>query len=341
MYRFLISALIITFFLSCTKSNYSEIEKEVSNITKELNIAIDKMINGTDELADFVLQLHKNSKSYNLDINNIYTKNGGKYKLFEECVLYKPVDNGGAAVLITGAVPINNDLLKLIRLYENAENEIKNFVNSSNYITSSWIFNKNSLCFTYPYFDVISTLPKKLIIPDLPFYKVADVKSNPDKKAMWTPVDEPFLGMSGEGWILNRSSPVYINSNSSEVDFITTSVMQISVVNRSLIDKSNSLLILLSKSLSVVGSSDLAKEKLKIKVVEEDYYLEQKQTNHFLSSQLRLDYKEQPDDIKKLASLIKSEKNSFDIEMFNNNYLVYKEESIDSLFIIVGLKRTN
>lgn len=341
MYRFLVSAIVLTLFLSCTNSKNSEIVKEVSNITNELNIAIEKMINGTDALADFVLQLHKNSKSFNLDTNIIYVNNGGKYKVFEECVLYKPVDDGGAAVLITGAVPINNGLLKLIRLYENAENEIKNFVNSSDYITSSWIFNKNSLCFTYPYFDVISTLPKKLIIPELPFYEVADIKSNPDKRAMWTPVDEPFLGMSGEGWILNRSSPVYINNKSSEVDFITTSVMQLSVVNRTLIDKSNSLLILLSKSLSVVGSSDLARENLQIRVVEEDYYLEQKQTNHFLSNQLRLDYKEQPDDIKKLASFLKSGKNNFDIKMFNTNYLVYKEESIDSLFIIVGLKRTN
>lgn len=328
--------LTIVLLISCSDRSYIETRSEVFYITDELTKALNQMISGTDELADYVSTLHETKDEYELDLENIYSFDGGKYALFEDTVLYKPVDDGGCAVLITGAVKISPSLLKTIRLYENSEEKIKKFVESSDFITSSWIFDKYSICFTYPYFDVVSTLPKELDITQLPFYETANFENNKEKKPLWTPVDEPFLGMSGEGWILNRSSPIYIDSD-NELDFITTSVMQLSVVNELLINNSDNLIILLSKNLSLIGSSKRARDLLKLQVVDDDYYLEQKYTHGYLTDKYKLDHIEQRSSIRELARLVKSGNESFLIEIDEVEYKVSIGKVYDPVLYVIGL----
>src|SRR5208283_4903813 len=118
---FLVMAvLFVILFVSCGIQE-KDLKTAVDKTSYEMDVYYIHLHESVVKLADFTSELFKNQNKYDLSINKMDEKEGGKYKFFQKVAYYKYTNDGGMSVLATGAVPVTDLTKKRIRLFEYAE----------------------------------------------------------------------------------------------------------------------------------------------------------------------------------------------------------------------------
>jgi len=152
--------------------------------------------------AEFVKMVFENKS--NLKMGFSYSK----YDLYANTVYYKPEDDGGSAVFVSGIMPVTTELKEKVRFTEFLDLFMLPAMSSYPEFAQIYYNDRDSYCRIYPYFDVLSQFEPRMNIPEFNFYYLADEKHNPQKKSVW--VDEPYLDPAGRGWMISAIAPVYL-----------------------------------------------------------------------------------------------------------------------------------
>ncbi len=131
-----------------------------------------------------------------------------RYQLASNGVFYKPVNDGGSAVFVSGHVPVDEGVRDVVYFTEPLDGVFKEIVRRYPEAVQVYYNDKNSLNRIYPFFDVLTQYEPKMDIPSFNFYYLADAKHNPDKKGVW--VNEPYVDPAGRGWMVSAIAPVYV-----------------------------------------------------------------------------------------------------------------------------------
>jgi len=323
--------LLILALLNGCESSIGIMKKEVEQVTKEINEYFVYAREAAEKIAYKMEELLKNKDKYDLSIDKMDYEKGGKYRFYEKTMYYKATNDGGAAFCATGAIAVNNEIKRRIRLLENMEPLLKKI---SREAIVYFILGQNTLGMSYPFIDFISSLPPKLDYRKFPWYYLADEKHNPEKRVVW--MDFPFVVLHGGGWVCDVLKPVYYKN---KLEAVVCNEVYLTTLARKFFQNKDSILLLVTGQSSVIGASPMARKELKIKVLREYEYLQQIKENRFVQEEYNLTYKDNPSDIQELGRRISNEK-YFDITINGKRYYVYKSALPEQTnLMIIGLSR--
>lgn len=200
--------IFLLLFSSCIQTDINEKEK-ASNfenlrlLTKKIDSDFIQIRNEVLRLSDFILHLYENQTYNECADKSIYA-------ISKEGVMYKVKDDGKSAVFVSGFIPINENIKKIVCFTEPLDTFFIQAIKKLPAIAQLYYNDKNSYNRIYPFFDVLTQYETKMNIPAFNFYYLADLSHNPDKKAVW--VNEPYVDPAGRGWMVSTIAPVYFKN---------------------------------------------------------------------------------------------------------------------------------
>lgn len=129
-----------------------------------------------------------------------------RHALSPEGVFHKTADDGGSAVFVSGAVPVDDALKDKVWRTARLDPLMESIVATDPLITQIYLNTHDSYNRIYPFFDVLATYPAGMNIPEYNFYYEADAAHNPDRGVVWT---DAYLDPAGSGWMVSAIAPVY------------------------------------------------------------------------------------------------------------------------------------
>lgn len=200
--------LIISLVLicSCGSDKQKMVHEEKNSleiITRQISNDFLIIKNRIKSLADQIVVLYENQDNYD------YKAHREKYGLSPQGVLYKPEDDGGSAVFVSGVIPVDDRIKRIVAFTSPLDESFKQILKELPSVVQVYYNDEYSYNRIYPFFDVLSQYEPGMDIPAFNFYYLADQEHNPDKKAVW--VDEPYVDPAGRGWMISAIAPVYYN----------------------------------------------------------------------------------------------------------------------------------
>lgn len=248
--RVLFSIIALAFaLLACNKSDEAEITNKINNLKQTAtNINKDFKL-----IREEVGSLAKKIEELYINQNQILSKvDKTKYEIATNGVMYKPKDDGASAVFVSGVVPINDEIKRIVYFTEPLEIELKKLSEKYPEISQSYFNDKHSYNRIYPYFDVLSQYEAGMDIPSFNFYFMADEKHNPDKTSVW--VNEPYVDPAGRGWMVSAIAPVYYNGELAGVPGIDVTINQIT--KRYILENPANMMMIVDKNGFIVAAQD-------------------------------------------------------------------------------------
>lgn len=215
--------IIFIFALLSCQNKVSDKEKQenllkVNELSKKINDDFLPIKTEICRLAEFIKYLYENQ-------DNIECNDKKIYDISKDGVYYKTKDDGKSAVFVSGYIPINDEIKKIVCFTEPLDTFFIRSMKEYKAIAQLYYNDKFSYNRIYPFFDVLTQYEKKMNIPDFNFYYLADEKHNPGKKAVW--VNEPYVDPAGRGWMVSAIAPVYYNNELVGVPGIDITINQI------------------------------------------------------------------------------------------------------------------
>ncbi len=268
--RLFLPACMLAVFLccSCSQSDEKNVptdDQRLSQTAKRINEDFLTIRHAVANLAEFTASLYV---PQTMD-QNVSRADSARYKLHENGVFYKPVDDGKSAVFVSGVVPVDEKIKNIVYGTEPLEVRLMEIVEKYPEVVQSYYNDKNSYNRIYPYFDVITQYEPKMDIPKYNFYYLADMRHNPDKKAVW--VKEPYVDPAGRGWMVSAIAPVYVDG---ELEGVPGLDVSINTITDRYLDMENADLVLLDASATVVSIQDYLTSLLSLPPLETHKYLE-------------------------------------------------------------------
>ncbi len=131
-----------------------------------------------------------------------------KYSFHGETgAFYKHTNDGGAALWVSGVVPITPEVMKVAYFTEPLDAHLKEVCRQLPCVSQAYYNDRHSLNRIYPWFDTVAQYPARMDIPKYNFYYLADETHNPSRGPTW--VREPYLDPAGRGWMVSTMAPVY------------------------------------------------------------------------------------------------------------------------------------
>ncbi len=130
-----------------------------------------------------------------------------KYAFAPNGAFYKPKNDGGAALWISGVVPITEQVKAVAYLTEPLDAELARLCREQPVVVQAYYNDHSSLNRIYPWMDSLTQYEAKLDIPSFNFYYLADARHNPTKRGVW--VADPYVDPAGRGWMISAIAPVY------------------------------------------------------------------------------------------------------------------------------------
>jgi len=200
------SSAIILF--SCNKSTKPDVEKERAALKKtglQIEQSFLKILSESEVLANYVRQLYAKQDSYNS------MSDSAVYKELEEGILYKPANDSNSAVYVSGHIPVNDAIRKIVHFTSPVDSLLKKLVLELDpLVVQSYFYEQHSYFRIYPYIDVLGQFQPKINILDYNVYYLCDQENNPGRKAMI--IDNPYVDPAGRGWIISAIAPVYYDN---------------------------------------------------------------------------------------------------------------------------------
>ena len=260
--------LVLLFCFSCGQSAEKKAaanDHRLSEIGTRINDDFSKIREEVSKLAEFTASLYIPET---MEQHASIVDPAG-YKLHDNGVFYKPLDDKKSAVFVSGGVPISEEIKKIVYGTEPLESQLMEIVKKYPEVVQSYYNDKNSYNRIYPYFDVITQYEPKMDIPKYNFYYLADGKHNPEKSAVW--VKEPYVDPAGRGWMVSAIAPVYV---AGELEGVPGLDVTINTITDRYIDRETGDLVLLDASATVVSIQDHLTTLLSLPPLENHKYLE-------------------------------------------------------------------
>ncbi len=330
--KLLILFILLMFYQAACTNKIMKLRDEVNTIAYGLNQEFTALQEAVLKNDQFVENLFKNQSGYKLEIEYMDVAEGGRYKYFDNIQYYNPVDDGNPVVLATGFVPVDDTVKRKIKLLEYAFPSLISTKDESISITTTWIQTKDSIAVGYPFMDIISQVQARLDLSSTLWYQLVVEDVNPQRDPVW--VQEPFIGIVGQGWLMTCVSPIY---HDNSMEGIATADMVLDPVINKYLSNSSQILLLISAETILVGASGLAKKILNPQLLESPFYLKQGDSIQFAGSDLKL-VNSKIEGFKELGELVKG-KNEFSILIENTKYSVIVKEIPEVGFFLIGLCR--
>ncbi len=178
------------------KSTYTIVKKETSSIEKKF-LQIENL---ATLLQNQQQNFFENPQDYSFSnpINFDFATNG---------MYYKVNDNGGSSVVVSKNTHITNDVKKKLYDTEVFDPLFKAVVDNDDSIVAAYFNSHDDINRYYPFIkNSFSAFPMDINMENYNFYYEANLKHNPEKKAVWTDV---YLDPAGQGWMLSSIVPIY------------------------------------------------------------------------------------------------------------------------------------
>lgn len=192
-----------------------------------------------------------------------------KYKISENGVFYKPVDDGNSAVFVSGHIPVNDTIKEIVYFTEPLDSKLKEIINRYPEVVQTYYNDRFSYNRIFPYFDVLTQYEPKMNIPAFNFYYLADEKHNPEKKAVW--VKEPYVDPAGRGWMVSAIAPVYVDGVLEGVPGLDVTI---SAITERYIETLNNQVVILDGNGIIVSINEALTGLLSLPKLEDHAYLE-------------------------------------------------------------------
>lgn len=252
-------------------------ESKSHKLAAKLDADFAKVLSEVEKLAASTQSLYER-KSEILPLVN-----REKYQVHPSGSFHKPSNDGGAALWISGAVPITEEVKEVAYFTEPLDTELIRITRQMPEVNQAYYNDKNSLNRIYPWFDTVAQYPPKMNIPEFNFYFMADEAHNPAKKGVW--VNEPYVDPAGRGWMVSAIAPVYFGGTLVGVPGLDVTISEI--VDRYLTDKDAPIAVVAPNGV-LVAASEKAIALLEMPPLKDHKYLETVKQDTFKQDQYDL-----------------------------------------------------
>lgn len=201
--RSALSLLAVLLFTGCSRSSLERPEDRVAlrGLSSSIEEAARLIEARAGHLAAATARCYENAEELIAKVDT------NQYRFTEEGCYYRAVEDGGPAVWVSGVVPVDDKVQRVVWATEGINAELQAIVKEMPAVAQVYYNDRHSLNRIYPPFDVLSQYEPKMNIPEYNFYYLADGKHNPQRKVVW--VDEPYVDPAGRGWMVSCIAPVY------------------------------------------------------------------------------------------------------------------------------------
>ena len=302
---FFVSFLLLSFF-SCNnsenlKQKKLELDKKAEAIDNDFKIIRMEVETLSNKIAEL----------YNRQSEILPSVDTRKYKLESNGVFYKPINDGGSAVFVSGFYPVNDLIKRIVYFTEPIDTSFKTLVDKYQEIVQIYYNDKYSYNRIYPFFDVLSQYEAKMDIPSFNFYYLADKKHNPDKKSLW--VNEPYVDPAGRGWMVSAIAPVYVADSLVGVPGIDVTIN--TITKRYIEDSPNSMYLIVDHTGVIVAGQEVAFTIFSFPPLYDHKYIETIKQDTYRKEQYNLSLSKDAAVRQIGQQIIKSENNQFEIDL--------------------------
>jgi hypothetical protein len=241
--------LLLSFATGCMNQREKEIRERLATLKSNAS-AIDndfrKIRTEVEGLALSITRLYERQNEILPGINK------QRYQLASNGVFFKPVDDGGSAVFVSGYYPVNEQIRKIVYFTEPIDSALQRIVKKYPEVVQVYYNDQYSYNRIYPFFDVLSQYEAKMNIPGYNFYYLADHKHNPEKKSLW--VSEAYVDPAGRGWMVSAIAPVYHGDSLVGVPGIDVTINEIT--KRYLPERVESLAMIIDNTGMIVTAQE-------------------------------------------------------------------------------------
>ena len=193
-----------------------------------------------------------------------------KYKFAVNGVFFKPNNDGGSAIFVSGYYPITEKVRKIVYFTEPIDSDFKKLVEQYPEIVQVYFNDINAINRIYPYFDVLSQYEAKMDIPIFNFFFMADPMHNPERKSVW--LSEPYVDPAGRGWMVSAIAPVYYKNSFVGVPGIDVTINRIT--KRYIQDDNDKMIMIIDSTGAIVAAQESATNLLSFPPLFEHKYVE-------------------------------------------------------------------
>jgi len=307
---FLISFLII---ISCGQKK-PDIKKEISilkNTGDTIQYDFTRILAATKNIAEFSQKLYtlKDNQVANSDTKLVLNENG---------VLFKPVNDSGSSVYVSGYFPVNNALKKIINITNPLDSFFKKIIKQFNpLIVQAYFLEKHSYIRLYPFIDVIGQFEPKLNFQNFNVYSLTNIEHNPGKNVVL--ISNPYVDPAGRGWVISSVAPVYFNDEQEGVVGVNITID--AMKKKYLSKKINDFILIDSTGVAMIIDEKKA-GLLDITPLKTHKYLETIKRDEHLSEEYNL-LKSKNKNIRcAIASLIRDNKDHTEVAIDDDKYFM-------------------
>jgi hypothetical protein len=330
--KFIYLILSVCLLVSCVKNSDADSEKHRSNlksIASKINQDFKNIRMEVKTLADELTKLYENQA------DALKKSDPTKYALANNGVFFKTEDDGGAAVFVSGVIPINEEIKKVVYFTEPLDSSLKRISKKYPEAVQAYYNDKHSVNRIYPFFDVLAQYEAKMDIPAYNFYFCADLKHNPSKQAIW--VNEPYVDPAGRGWMVSAIAPVYYKDELVGVPGIDVTIN--TITRRYLLENSNIVAMIVDTTGVIVAAQESMINLLSFPTLIDHKYIETIKQNTYRKEAYNIKLSREVE-IRKLAKLIINDKSKSAEITLNGEKINFISEYIPELnwFLIEAIK---
>ncbi len=328
----LLAIILIVVFNSCKNNNDNERKASIIKQLDELSLKISNdfapIREKVFELAKFTEQLYENQDKYKCKDKSIYA-------VSKDGVLYKTRDDGKSAVYVSGFIPINDTIRKIVCFTEPLDSVFIDIMAKFPEVAQVYYndcYNYNRI---YPFIDVLTQYEPKLHIPDFNFYFLADEKHNPSKKAVW--VNEPYVDPAGRGWMVSAIAPVYHRDKLMGVPGIDVTI---TLLTDKYFKNDNEDIIIIDGTGTIVSANEMTINRLNLPPLTNHKYFETIKQNTFKKEDYNLLNNKNKSIRTAFENIVKNNSVNEEFSVDNTNYEVFvsKIQELDWYLIKVAKK---
>lgn len=326
----LIPLIAILFFFSCNKPLKPDFDKESAKLKKtgqQIEDTFLKIISETDKLAHYVQKLYTSKETYNENSDSSI------YSEIEGGILYKPGNDGNAAVYVSGQVPVNNTIRKIVHFTSPVDSLLKKLVlDLGPLVVQSYFCEHHSYFRIYPFLDVLNQFQPKMNILDYNIYYLADKENNSERKALI--IDNPYVDPAGRGWIISSVAPVYSNNILQGVVGLDISI---DAMHKKFLTPDASDIILLDSSGIIIMMDETKTGLFEVPSLKSHKYIETIRNNEYLGEDFNLLYSKNKNIRTAFTELMHNNKMYTTVKIDDNEYylIAYKIEKLNWFLIKV------
>jgi len=331
MMKKILFIMLVLFVSSCSRESNDNIIKTKQNLkatASKIDEDFRKIRIEVASLAEYTKYLYENSNLF------VKSDNPKKYKVAQSGVLYKPENDGGSAVFVSGIIPVDSKIRSIVYFTSPLDSVFKDIMKRLPEVAQVYYNDRNSYNRIYPFFDVLSQYAPKLEIPDYNFYYLADEIHNPERSAVW--VNDPYVDPAGRGWMVSAIAPVYHENELVGVPGIDVTIS--TVLERYI--SGNSMFIIFDAAGVLVAGDESSVSLLSMPPLTDHKYVETIKNEKFRKDDYNI-LRSKNSDIKAMAeNLLINRREETELNIKGRQYKVFSEPIKEVNWNIIALIET-